>query len=152
SAASQASLITAIMSAEPAPISSVVPMSPPALDRVVKKCLSKDPEGRWQSAADLGSELKWIAEGSAAGVASPITASRRARSLRWSWRCSAAPAVVAAALAAALLGRRPAATLPLIRASILPPENAALIATGINAGPVEISPDGSRLVFTARQG
>ncbi|HKD17162.1 MAG TPA: serine/threonine-protein kinase, partial [Thermoanaerobaculia bacterium] len=57
SATSQASLITAIMSAEPPPISSVVPMSPPALDRVVRKCLAKDPEDRWQSAADLGSEL-----------------------------------------------------------------------------------------------
>ena len=76
SAGSQASLITAIMSSDPLPISSVLPMSPPALDRVVRKCLAKDPEDRWQSAADLGSELKWIAEGSAAGVASP--ARRRA--------------------------------------------------------------------------
>src|SRR5499427_81084 len=49
SAASQASLITAIMSADPPAVSSVVPMSPPALDRVVRKCLAKDPEDRWQS-------------------------------------------------------------------------------------------------------
>src|SRR5450631_3638257 len=41
--ANQASLITAIMSSEPAPISSVAPMTPPALERVVRRCLAKDP-------------------------------------------------------------------------------------------------------------
>ena len=60
SGTSQASLITAIMSSEPPPISAVQPMSPPALDRVVKTCLAKDPEDRWQSAADVGGELRWI--------------------------------------------------------------------------------------------
>ncbi|HSS44759.1 MAG TPA: serine/threonine-protein kinase, partial [Thermoanaerobaculia bacterium] len=63
SGSSQASLITAIMSSEPVTISSVQPMTPPALDRVVKTCLAKDPEERWQSAADIKRELKWIAEG-----------------------------------------------------------------------------------------
>jgi Tol biopolymer transport system component len=152
SGTSQASLISAIMQNDPPPISTVQPTFPPALDRVVKKCLAKDPEDRWQNAADLGSELKWIAEGSSAGVASPVTASRRRRSLRVSWIVSGVLAVVAAGLAAALLARRPTAPLPLIRTSILPPEKAAFMATGINAGPAEISPDGSRLVFTARQG
>src|SRR5262245_45691439 len=56
SAASQASLITAIMSSDPAPISTIQPMSPPALDRVVKTCLAKDPDERWQSAGDVGKE------------------------------------------------------------------------------------------------
>jgi Tol biopolymer transport system component len=149
-ASSQASLITAIMSAEPPAISSVVPMSPPALDRVVRKCLAKDPEDRWQSAADLGSELRWIAEGSSAGLAAPAAASRRGTMPRW-----LVPGLLAAAIAvllAALLTRRSAAPLPVLRASILPPEGSALIATGINGGPVEISPDGTRLVFTARLG
>jgi serine/threonine protein kinase len=56
SGASQASLISAIMKEEPAPASTVQPMSPPALDRVVKICLAKDPERRWQSARDV-----WLA-------------------------------------------------------------------------------------------
>jgi eukaryotic-like serine/threonine-protein kinase len=151
SAASQASLITAIMSLDPPAISAAQPMSPPALDRVVKKCLAKDPEDRWQSAGDLRSELKWIGEaGSQAGAAAPVVASRRRR-LRLSGIAAAGFAVVAAALAAALLARRPAA-LPVIRASILAPEGADLISTHLNAGPVEISPDGTRLVFTARKG
>ena len=71
-ASSQASLITAIMSTDPAPISSLQPMSPAVLDRVVRTCLAKDPEDRWQSAADVKRELGWIAEGSAAGVAAPV--------------------------------------------------------------------------------
>ena len=38
-------------------------MTPPALDRVVKRCLAKEPDKRWQTASDLCEELKWIAEG-----------------------------------------------------------------------------------------
>ena len=53
SGTSQASLIAAIMHDDPPPISTVQPMSPPALDRVVKTCLAKDPEDRWQTAHDV---------------------------------------------------------------------------------------------------
>jgi Tol biopolymer transport system component len=63
---SQASLISAIMTADPLPISVSQSQTPPALDRVVRTCLAKDPDGRWQSAHDISVELKWIAEG--AGV------------------------------------------------------------------------------------
>ncbi|MGC1830082.1 MAG: serine/threonine-protein kinase [Candidatus Acidiferrales bacterium] len=75
---SQASVISAIMTSQPAPISTLQPMTPPALDRVVKRCLEKDPDERCQSAKDLTDELKWIAEGgSQAGVAAPVVARRR---------------------------------------------------------------------------
>ena len=77
SGTSQASLISAIMKEDPAPISAVQPMSPPALDRVVRTCLAKDPEDRWQSARDVGNELKWIAEGSQAGVPTKVSARRK---------------------------------------------------------------------------
>jgi serine/threonine protein kinase len=59
---SNASLIGAIMNLAPPPISSLRPMTPPALDRLVKRCLAKDPEDRWQTARDLCSELRWTAE------------------------------------------------------------------------------------------
>jgi serine/threonine protein kinase/Tol biopolymer transport system component len=67
---SQASLIAAILSSQPQPMAALQPLTPPALERVVTKCLAKDPDERWQSASDLASELNWIAEeGSrAAGV------------------------------------------------------------------------------------
>ena len=57
---SQASLITAIMSSEPPPLKTLQPVAPPALERIVGKCLEKDPERRWQTARDLADELEWI--------------------------------------------------------------------------------------------
>src|SRR5271163_2142090 len=56
---SQASLIAKILETDPPPISSLQPMTPPALDRTIKTCLAKDPDGRWQTASDLARELKW---------------------------------------------------------------------------------------------
>ncbi|HZI65075.1 MAG TPA: serine/threonine-protein kinase, partial [Thermoanaerobaculia bacterium] len=64
SGATQASLIGSILHAQPAAISAVAPATPPALDRIVRTCLAKDPEDRWQSAGDLARELRWIGEGS----------------------------------------------------------------------------------------
>jgi eukaryotic-like serine/threonine-protein kinase len=58
----RASLIAAILSSEPQPMAALQPMTPPALARVVKKCLAKDRDERWQSASDLASELNWIVE------------------------------------------------------------------------------------------
>src|SRR6202023_2444724 len=70
---SQASVIAKILEIDPPPISSLQPMTPPTLDRVVKKCLAKEPDDRWHSAKDLCDELKWIAEGgSQAGVPAPV--------------------------------------------------------------------------------
>ena len=48
---SLASLIAAILDADPPPPSTLQPITPPALDRVVRKCLAKDPEDRWQMRA-----------------------------------------------------------------------------------------------------
>ena len=74
-ARSQAGLIAAIMGAQPPALSAAVPGVPPALDRLVQRCLAKDADDRWQSAADLASELKWIAQGSAVSGAPGLTVS-----------------------------------------------------------------------------
>jgi eukaryotic-like serine/threonine-protein kinase len=60
--ASAASLIGAIMHSEPTPLAELLPVTPPALDRIVRKCLAKQPDKRWQNALDLRDELIWIAE------------------------------------------------------------------------------------------
>ena len=57
-ASSPASVIAAIME-RPAP--SIADIAPPVLDRVLKTCLAKDPDERWQTARDLKRELEWIA-------------------------------------------------------------------------------------------
>ena len=78
---SQASLIAAILEKEPEPISTLQPMTPPALERLVRRCLAKDPDGRWQGAADVADELKWIADGGSVGAPPTASASRLSASL-----------------------------------------------------------------------
>src|SRR5713101_7252309 len=75
SGSSQASLISAIMKEEPASITAIQPINPPALEHVVRRCLAKDPERRWQSARDVALELEEIAKGGQ----SPETIRRPAR-------------------------------------------------------------------------
>src|ERR1700691_5174172 len=68
-----ASIMAKILESEPPSISSLQPMTPPALDRVVKKCLAKEPDDRWHAAKDLCDELKWIAGGNAQAMPAPIS-------------------------------------------------------------------------------
>ncbi len=68
---SPASVIAAIME-RPAP--SIATIAPPALDRLLQRCLAKDPDDRWQSARDLKAELEWIASASGEGIASSAPA------------------------------------------------------------------------------
>jgi serine/threonine protein kinase len=145
--ASQASLIASIMGSQPAPISTVQPMTPPALDRVVRTCLAKDPEERWQSARDVASELKWVAEaGSQAGVPAPVVSRRRSRE-RLAWILAAIFLLLAAAASFGYLRRAPAAR-EVVRLQLLPPEKTDFDSSD---GPVTISPDGRRVVFSSRE-
>ncbi|MFN8179011.1 MAG: protein kinase [bacterium] len=139
---SQASLIGAIMHAEPPSISSLEPMNPPALDRLIKACLAKDPEERIQTAHDVLLQLRWIAEGgSQAGVPAPVAHRRRTRE-RTAWSAAAVLAVACAALSATLF-LRPAPPSSTIRFRIAAPPGATSI-----DGP-KISPDGKSLAFSA---
>src|SRR5882762_383575 len=78
---SQASVTSAIMSSDPVPMSSLQPMTPPALARVVKRCLAKETDERWQSANDLTNELKWIADGGSQVTLVPTAAAKGIRAL-----------------------------------------------------------------------
>src|SRR6516165_10088320 len=69
---SQLSVTSAILEKEPAPISSIKPLTPPALHHAIKKCLAKAADDRWQSAGDLASELKWISESAEHAVGSRL--------------------------------------------------------------------------------
>jgi serine/threonine protein kinase len=147
----KASLIAAILSTEPKPLSELAPMSPPALDRVVRTCLAKDPDERFQSAHDLKLQLAWIAEGgSQAGVPAPVAARRRHRSwLAWGL---AAAALLAAIVLGALYLETLLAPVSSIHSYVLPPDKATFVFNDDSSGPVVISPDGRRLAFVARAG
>ena len=80
---SQASLIAAILEREPEPISGDQPLTPPGLERLVRKCLAKDPDARWQSASDIADELRWLSTGSGGTAVSPAAVRRGPRFRRW---------------------------------------------------------------------
>ena len=137
---SKASLIGSIMKEEPRTVSEILPASPPALDRLIQKCLRKDPEERWQSSRDLKDELEWIASaGSQAGLARPV-AQRRRFHVRLSWTVAALAAAVAVFFAVQWYTREIPDTPPM-RFSISKP--AAL--TRVEWP--QISPDGRHLAF-----
>jgi Tol biopolymer transport system component len=123
-------------------------MTPPALDRVVKTCLEKDPEDRWQTAHDVMLELKWVAEGgSQVGLPAPVVARRRSRE-RLAWVIAAVLAVSTLVLGLREL-RRPRAAPSVVRSTVLPPDKSSFSFVGGGAGPVAVSPDGRQLAFVA---
>jgi serine/threonine protein kinase len=139
-----ASVIAAVLASEPTPISTLQPMTPPALERVVRTCLAKDPDERFQSAHDLNLQLKWIAEaGSQAGVPAPVIRRRKSRE-KLAWGLAGLFLIVATAGVGAYLRslRTPA---QIVVAEIPPPEKAR----GLGGRPPVISPDGGSLAFTA---
>jgi Tol biopolymer transport system component len=145
SGATQASLIGAILHKEPPPISTSEPMSPPALDRIVKACLAKDAEDRFQTAHDVRLQLQWIAEGgSVVGLPAPVAARRKSRE-RIAWALAALASVAALGLAAFVLTHRREPP-RMIQSTILPPEKSAFF---FDDGPMALSPDGARLAFVA---
>jgi len=144
--ASQASLISSIMKDEPPPPRELAALTPPALDRIIRQCLAKDPEDRWQSAADLKRELEWIAEGGSGAVsaaASPETTPAGKRRLV----PVAAALVVVAALAATFgffTGRRTVAPPPLQEVSF-----SALTFAPQTIFNSRFMPDGRTIVFSS---
>src|SRR6202140_4487173 len=75
-----ASVMAKILEVDPPSMASLQPMTPPQLDRVVKTCLAKDPDERWQTASDLCRGLKWISDGgSQTGIPAPIASERKTR-------------------------------------------------------------------------
>jgi serine/threonine protein kinase/Tol biopolymer transport system component len=143
---SQASLISAIMSFEPPPISTLQPLTPPVLDRVVKTCLAKDPGDRWQAARDLMHELKWIAEAPVPSDArSPLVAGRKGQA-RAAWTATVVLFFTLFFIGVAYF--RPGMEVRVQKFSVLPPEKVVMSSSGPNsASRLALSPDGRYLVF-----
>jgi Tol biopolymer transport system component len=136
---SQASLIGAIMHADPPAILAEQPLTPPALDRTIRTCLAKDPDDRWQTARDLWRELGWLRQDGDA-AAEPHQVFDRAR-----W---ALPMLLGLALAAVTvrLVMRPQPDPQVARFTIEAPAGTSLPPPGQPYSP-SVSPDGTALVF-----
>jgi Tol biopolymer transport system component/predicted Ser/Thr protein kinase len=133
---SAASVIAAILE-RPSP--SVAEVAPPALDRVLKRCLEKDPDQRWQNALDLKAALSWAME-------QPPRVVAKTTSRRW-WIATAAILVIAVAAGTAWV-LRPAPEQPVLQMEINPPEGVAFGPVRVN-NQFALSPDGRHIVFQA---
>ena len=102
---SQMSLAGKIMNAEPVALASLQPLTPPALERVVKKCLAKAPDLRWDSAHDVADELRWIREDGTGAAGAGVSRKRRRQGVAGG--AAAGLAVVGLAVAWLLAGRSP---------------------------------------------
>ena len=138
---SHVSLMAAILEHEPLSISSLVPLSPPLLERIIRKCLAKDPNDRWQAASDLIEALEWT-RGSAPTAPPPMTDA--VPSQRWKTAAiTAATLAAVVAILAALLFFRKASDAALWVALIPPAQNFSAVPT------LALSPDGKRIIFSA---
>jgi Tol biopolymer transport system component len=149
---SHLSVASAILEKEPAPLCSVKPLTPLALEHAVKKCLEKLPDDRWQSASDLASELRWIGESGAQNVAAgassgagPGAGPGAGKFPRWAAWLATTLAAIALAIAATYYATRPTPEPPLM-VSVIPPPGVFVDTSG-RIGPPQISPDGKRLAF-----
>jgi serine/threonine protein kinase/Tol biopolymer transport system component len=136
---SQASLIAAILEKEPAAISAVQRGLPSALDHLVRTCLAKDPDDRWQSARDVALQLRQIGPIGVADLSDELAKRRRER-LAWG-------AGSVALFVMALVGflRPPERPLESRRLRF----NLELPATLSGGAHFVVSPDGRRIVFSA---
>ncbi len=143
---SQLSVASAILEREPEPLTSSQPLAPAALQHVVNTCLAKDPEERWQSAADVARELKWIAEGGSSVAAVAVPGAKRKTRERLAWAVAGAMAVVALLLGLGQMRRgSPPSTADVKRFVVTQPPASRLF-LGLTAN-LAVSPDGRYLVY-----
>lgn len=139
------SLIAAILGGEPRPPSELQPLTPASLEHVIAKCLAKDRDDRWQSSADIASEIDWISRTSASGVASPVASVRITRRRIMNVALAVSLLLAAVAIAAAIqLARRLSVAEQPVRSELMPADESLV---NVVAGPIMLSPDGTRLAI-----
>ena len=144
---SQLSLASAILEKDPEPIATIQPLTPPALEQIVRTCLAKDPDDRFQSAHDLKLQLQWISAGGSQVGAPAVLSSRRKRTATVLTAATIAGWLIAAALGILLMiygGRLTSAHQP-VHASIEPPTGFDFFS--VTDGTPAISPDGQQVAF-----
>jgi hypothetical protein len=140
---SQLSVASAILGKDPAPIRTIKPLTPPALDHAIRRCLAKDPEERWQTARDLALELKWMAEPGSHVADAGKTRMADTGPLIWGLCGLLLGALLLAGSVGFFYGKSRAA--PVVRFNVvLPPEGTV----DVESPPqFALSPDGSKLAF-----
>jgi hypothetical protein len=150
----RASLIAAIMHVDPPPVSLLKPVTPPVLERIIRKCLAKNPDERWQTAKDLADELRWISDDNQPAAVSfnapPQTAQPALLKQRWALTAAALLFLTTALLLIVILLHREPRTFGMVRMQMEPPER-NVFHGGIPAPQFAISRDGRILAFAGRE-
>jgi len=140
------SLIANILGVNPRPISELQPLTPPALERLIQRCLAKDPDDRWQSAADVAEEMKWLGQSGVSGISTSGTRVNARRGDRTAW-------VVAAIATAAAIGFFVASQMarrvvpPPIFSTLAPAVGNEMWFGGPTGGALTISPDSRYMTY-----
>jgi eukaryotic-like serine/threonine-protein kinase len=134
---SRAVLIAAITTTDPDPLSKAAPYAPPALEHIIKRCLAKDPDDRWQTVHDLMVQFLWITQGSRLGLS--LQQRKRERLIL--------AALVATILVAGALAF-PAARY--FRAADAEDFQFRVPVRGLGAADIALSPDGQTIALVAR--
>lgn len=147
-AGNTASLIAKVMHGAPL---AIMRLQPPALARLISRCLAAAPDDRWQSARDLQVNLDWLAQGlpeaESVGQTVPL-ASDGMLSPKWWLFLAAAFALGLGLMALVNLMAKSALPHELVKLSILPPDGFTPVPGSI-AGPPALSPDGQMIAFVA---
>ena len=134
------SIMAAVLATKPRPIEELVPLTPPALERIISRCLAKDPEDRWHTARDVAAELQWVSQGgSRVGLPALVSGRRRVRE-GLAWGACALATVAALAFAVAWTRRAPEPG-QVVRFPLLLPAKVQ------NPSPPIVSPDGRHIAF-----
>src|SRR5271155_2404704 len=144
---SQFSVLGAILDKEPDRISTILPGSPPRLDETVWHCLAKLPEQRYGCMHDVRIQLEALAspqESLQSESLKPVPPSSRL-----AWVLAGVAAAIALGVGAAYFFQKPKPA-ELVQSSILPPPGTSFVTTLPASGPAVLSPDGTRVAFTAR--
>src|SRR6185503_3022195 len=139
---SASSIMASVLATNPKPIAELVPLTPPALERIVQRCLAKDPEDRWQTARDVAAELQWVSQGgSRVGLPAVVTGRRRVRE-GIAWAACVLVSLVAIAFGVAWARRAPEPP-ALVRFPLPLPRGLS------NPSPPVVAPDGRKIAFAA---
>ncbi|HEX9083164.1 MAG TPA: protein kinase, partial [Gemmatimonadaceae bacterium] len=144
---SRTSIIAAVLAGPPRTASSLRPMTPPVLEHVIAKCLGREKDERWESAADVASQLEWIA-GSASGESSAVRVEKpRRRAALLVASATAAMAILAAIAGGFYVMRR----LRLAEQPVVSELLADEPLTPCLFGAVALSPDSTQLLMLVGQ-
>jgi serine/threonine protein kinase len=141
---SQASVLASILKDQPPPMSERQPGVPRAIARVVRKCLEKKPDDRWQSARDLKAGLELIDLEAPASTGSGIPAQAPSHR-RWLWPAMAAAAILIVAGMAYEFWPKSQPAGRVTRFQVPLPEGVQITPGNFY---IRVSPDGSKLAFT----